>query len=502
MPSAVAEQPQEGTRDSLRARTVRGSVASGFAQIITLGIRTGSIVVLSRLLPPRDFGLIAMATAATGFLSLFRDFGLATASVQRSDLTEEQASTLFWLNVSFGAGLALTCAALAPLLVGFYGDSRLQWITVALGSAFLFNGASAQHRALLQRRMQFGTLAVVDIAALLGAVLFSVAAALGGAGYWAVVVMAVFPPFGILVGVWACARWTPGRARSGSGVGSLIRFGGTLTLNGFIVYLAYNVDKVLLGRVWGAEVLGLYSRAYQLMNLSTEGLNSAVSQVALPALARLQGDPQRRRRYFLQGYKAFLAIAMPVTVATWLFAEDIVGTLLGQGWRPAARILRLLTPTMLVFAIVNPLAWLLLSAGRTGRSLVMALLIAPVTIIAFLIGVNFGAEGVAIGFSSAMVLLAPLLVLIGTRGMNLGWRDIVASVAVVAGPAALGAVVAAGVALLLPEMPIALRLVIETTVLASVCWATLLLTDGRAVYWKILDDTGLLNFVRRRWQRI
>src|SRR5690349_22587488 len=100
-------------------------MASTASQIASLVLRTGSMMVLSRLLLPRDFGLVAMVTAVTGFLALFRDFGLSTASVQRTEVTEAQISTLFWINLAVGVILALGCAAIAPVLVSFYREPRL-----------------------------------------------------------------------------------------------------------------------------------------------------------------------------------------------------------------------------------------------------------------------------------------------------------------------------------------------------------------------------------------
>ena len=101
-----------------------------------------------------------------------------------------------------------------------------------------------------------------------------------------------------------------------------MRFGSTITLNGLIVYIASNFEKVLLGRFWGADALGIYGRAYQLINIPTANLNSAAGEVAFSALSRLQDDPSRLRNYFLKGYSVVLAMTMPVTLACALFAGE------------------------------------------------------------------------------------------------------------------------------------------------------------------------------------
>src|SRR5258708_10378461 len=143
----------------------------------------------------------------------------------------------------------------------------------------------------------------------------------------------------------------------------MVRFGGTLTLINVVVYFAYNFEKVLLGRFWGADALGLYGRSYQLINIPTDNLNSAAGEVAFSALSQVRNDPSRLRNYFLKGYSLILALTIPITIAVALFADDLIFVLLGPKWRDSAEIFRLLSPTILVFALINPLAWLLHSLG-------------------------------------------------------------------------------------------------------------------------------------------
>src|ERR1043166_7044835 len=109
----------------LKERTIRGGFAKVCAQAATFLLRVGSLIVLARLLDPVDFGLVGMVTALTGVLNLFRDFGLSTATVQRVNVTEEQISTLFWINVLVGAILGLLAVGMAPVIAVFYHEPHL-----------------------------------------------------------------------------------------------------------------------------------------------------------------------------------------------------------------------------------------------------------------------------------------------------------------------------------------------------------------------------------------
>ncbi len=386
-------------------------------------------MVLGRLLDPKDFGLVGMATAVIGVLNLFKDFGLSTATVQRATVTDEQLSTLFWINTLVGAILAILVLAMAPMLAAFYRDPRLAGVTVVLAAGFLFNGAGVQHSALLQRQMRFTTLAVIDIVALLVSTGTGIFMALAGYGYWALVATAVTAPVAFTACVWLVTAWVPGMPSRQTEVRSMMRFGGTATLNGLIVYVAYNLEKILLGRFWGEEALGIYGRAYQLTSIPTDNLNSATAGVAFAALSRLQNDPIRLKNFFLKGYSLVLALTLPITIACALFADDLILLLLGPKWKAVVPILRLLSPTILIFAVINPLGWLLVSIGMIGRSLRIALVIAPLVIVAYLVGLPYGPKGVALAYSAAMTLWVIPHVAWSVHRTMISFQDILRTVA-------------------------------------------------------------------------
>jgi O-antigen/teichoic acid export membrane protein len=486
----------------LKRSTTRGTAVSLAGQATNFVLRTGSMMVMARLLTPADFGLVGMVAAVTGFLGLFRDLGLSMATIQRVSITDAQTSTLFWVNVAAGGLLAVLCVLLAPAMVAFYGEPRLFWVTAALGLGFLFNGAGAQHRAMLQRSMRFLALSTTDIAALVFSLAASIAAALAGAGYWALVVASVGGQVAGTLGAWLAARWIPGRPRRGAGVRSMLMYGGKLTLSNVVAYAAFNADKVLLGRFCGAEPLGIYGRAYQLINLPTDNLNSTIGQVALPALSRVQDDPVRLRDYFLKGYGFFLSLVLPVTTACALFADDIVRVFLGPKWHEAAPIFRLLAPTILAFALVNPFGWLLQATGRVGRSLRMALVVTPTLIFGYALGLGHGPRGVAAGFSASIVLLVAPLILWAKRGTLIAARDILGTVLPPAVSAAAAALTALGARELLGLAgPAFARLVLETGLLFGVYLFTLLIVmKQKAVYLDLLRTTGLWPLGARRNQ--
>ncbi len=410
--------------EDLRKKTIRGGFAKVCAQGASFLLRVGSLMVLARLLEPKDFGLVGMVTAVIGVLNLFRDFGLSTAAVQRTTVTDEQISTLFWINILVGALLMCLSFGMAPFVARFYHEPRLYWVTATLATGFLFNAAGVQHSALLQRQMRFTALASIDVIGLVAGTVLGIALAMRGYGYWALVGMTLATPLVSTVCVWMLTAWIPGKPRKHVGIRSLMRFGGTITLNGMVVYIAYNLEKVLLGRFWGADVVGIYGRAYQLSNIPTENLNSSVGGVAFSALSRLQDQPQRLKSYFLKGYSLVLALTLPITLLSALFANDTILVVLGSKWKEAIPIFRLLSPTILIFAMINPFSWLLFAVGKVERSLKIALVIAPLVITGYVIGLPYGPKGVALGYSIAMALWVVPHIVWCVRGTAISVRDV------------------------------------------------------------------------------
>jgi O-antigen/teichoic acid export membrane protein len=487
----------------LKGKAARGALVSTVAQVTIFFLRTGSMVVLARVLSPADFGIVGMVTACTGLFELFRDMGLSVATIQKASITRAQTSTLFWINLAAGLVLSSLCAASAPLITCFYHEPRLFWPTIALGAGFILNGAAVQHRAILARDMRFAALAVIDIASVVGSIAVGIAMAAAHHGYWALVGMYIALPFLGLLGVLAIGGWVPGPPRRGAGIRSMLHYGGTLTLKNLVLYLAFNTDKVLLGRFCGAEALGIYGRAYQLISLPTQNLTSTIGQVAVPALSRVQNHPESLRSYFLKSYAVFLSLVMPITMVCALFSEDIVTVFLGSKWGGAVPLFRLLSPTVFTLALVNPLTWLLLAIGRPGRSLRIALVTSPVVIAGYVIGLGAGPGGVAAGFSVATLLLTVPTIVWATCGTVVTAVDILKAVArpffSVVGAAAATWAVWGSISLLAAPL---LRLTASGTLFLGVYAFLLIFVMGeKNLYFVLLRQIGIWPGCKMRQER-
>jgi O-antigen/teichoic acid export membrane protein len=402
----------------LRARSIRGGAVTLAAQAGKFAIQLLSTMVLARLLTPADFGLVAMVTVITGFVGLFKDLGLSQATVQRSHITHAQVSTLFWINVIISALLMIIITAIAPAIAWIYREPRLMWITIALAGTFIFSGLAVQHQALLRRQMKFLSLVIVDLLSVLVGITIALLMAWHGSHYWALVMQTIAQTISYCVLIWLWCDWKPTRLRKGSGVREMLGFGGDLTGFQVVNYFARNADNAMIGWRWGDRVLGLYGRAYQLLLLPLAQINNPMSGVAIPALSRLQNHPKQYRAAFIQLLEKLTLITMPAIALTIVCADWIVRLVLGAQWAEAAKIFVWLGLAALFQPLTYTTGWLFVSQGRTREQLLWGIIGSSMIVLSFVIGLRWGAIGVAIAYSLCMNFLATpvLLWMVGRRG--------------------------------------------------------------------------------------
>jgi PST family polysaccharide transporter len=431
----VLAVPRETREDATRfpgARSTehinRESVRGGVIMLATQGMRffvqIASTMVFARLLTPHDFGYVAMVTAITGFVALFQDANLSTVTVQRAQITHAEVSTLFWINVALSVTVMAVVAALAPAIAWFYHEPRLVWITLTLAGTFVFGGLSAQHQALLRRDMQFKKLAAADVFSMLLGFVIGLVMAKAGFGYWALVGASFTTAFVNCAVIWIVCAWRPTLPTRTTEVRSLVAFGGRLTGFQVLVHFTRNFDNVVIGRALGSVALGIYSKAYALLALPINQVNTPLSSVVIPALSRLQNEPKEYARFYLRALRSLSFLTLPLVVFSAIFAHDVVRVLLGEQWLRAAFVFQLLAPAALVGAINVAPGWLCISLDRSKQQLIYGCVSAPVCVVAFLVGVKWGMEGVAAGFSLTYTLLFWLFVLYATKGSPVKFSEV------------------------------------------------------------------------------
>jgi PST family polysaccharide transporter len=389
MPVDLKTPATSFSRD-LKANVTSGLCWSAAGRVVQQIIQFGISVVLARLLSPKEYGLMAMAMVFTGFAGMLAEAGFNTAIVQRKELKETHTHTVFWMT--FGSGLALTALTfvLSPWLAEFFKAPSLKPIFRVISLNFIFGGIGNVPSALLQRQMQFRTIAQIDICSLLLSGIVGIVMALESAGVWSLVAQSISAS--LLTGLFRCisCRWHPKAIFCRSALSEIWSFSGYLYGFNFINYWARNADNLLVGKYFGAPALGVYNRAYALMLLPVTQINSVISQVIFPAFSSIQDDKKRVKGIYLRAIGVVALLAFPIMLGMFVTARPFVETLYGAKWLNVVPILQILALVGAMQVLINSTGWLFFSQGRTDVLFRWGVCLATLTISSFVVGVMLG----------------------------------------------------------------------------------------------------------------
>lgn len=390
----------------LGRRTVRGGALAIAAQMLSMAIQFGSMAILARILQPSDFGLVAMAAAVTGFVAMFTELGLSQATVQRDRIDQNLASAFFQINLLGGVAVTLVIIALAPLSAIFFKDSRLTNLVIAMAMTVPVLSASRQHAALLNRGMKWKSLHAINLSSQLVASMAAIALVIWyDWSYWALVAQAWVSAIMLTVGLWLACPWKPGRVTDWKAAREPLHFGLHLSAFSFINYFHRQFDDVLVGRRWGAEALGYYTRAYGLLMMPLKLINGPAGSAVMPALSRLKNEPLRWRNAYLDALGTVTLAASGIAAALHIAAHPIVALAYGPQWTVSADVFALLSISLLGSCSVNTVGWIYMSLGRTAAMSKWGLFATPVIVLAVLLGLPYGIKGVAACYSGIIILL-------------------------------------------------------------------------------------------------
>jgi O-antigen/teichoic acid export membrane protein len=404
-PSVIFKNDQ--LHNNLAKQTVRGGMTTVTAQGILFVITLIRTAVLARLLTPEDFGLIGMVAIVIGFAAMFKDAGLSLATVQKDHITSDQISTLFWVNGLISGVLCLGVLALAPFVSSFYHRPELTAVTAVLSVSLILEGLTIQHAALLRRHMKFIALTITQIFSAIIGMAVAISLAWYGWRYWALVGGTIASSCAILMLTFFFCPWVPGKIKKTPGVCDMLTFGGHITGFNFFNYFSRNADNILIGKFISADALGLYAKAYSLVQLPIINLRGPITQVAVPACSRIHKNSERIRAY-ARKYTFLLAFfSMPLMVICFLLSNELVLTILGDQWLAITPLLKIFAFVGFIQAPANIKGMMLLSCGKAKEYMYQGIAVSAINIIAFLIGLNWGVFGVASAYAIAAYLIQP-----------------------------------------------------------------------------------------------
>jgi O-antigen/teichoic acid export membrane protein len=403
----------------LRSKVVRGLAWKVVSQVYGLAWHTAVAITLARLLTPGDYGLAAMVIVFAAIVPVFSDLALGSALVQRRELSEADRSTVFWVSTGIGAGFTLVGIALSWPLAAFYGEPEVQPLFAALSLTFVVTALGTTQRALLTRDMNFKSLELRIMLGTLVSGSSGIALAATGFGAWAIVGQQIILATVSTVLLWRFSTWRPRFLFSRDSFRRLAGFGLNVFGTRILFYGNRNADNLLVGRVLGAGPLGVYALSYNIMLAPLSRLGWPIGEVLYPAFSRLQDDPERTAQAWVRINRLVGAITIPATLGLIVVAPEFVTVVLGERWREAEPVIRLLAWVGLLQSLGTLNSAILRARDRTGTLLRYAAIALVASLVGFTVGLEWGIVGVAAGYAVSSTFVEPLYAWFTARALGI-----------------------------------------------------------------------------------
>jgi PST family polysaccharide transporter len=470
---------------SLRARAIKGVAWTATSNWADQVARLVVFAILSRLLGPEAFGLVALAWVFIGLTDMIAEQGLVDALVQRTRLTPADLHTAFWMTVGLGLVLMLLLMALAVPIATALDDDALAPVLVALALVIPIGSLSHVQRAILRRDLAFRSLALRTLVGVAVGSVVGVGAALLGFGVWSLVAQRLATQLAGTAVLWGVTPWRPRLVFDAARARELFAFGKHVVGFRLLNFYNANVDNFLIGAVLGPVALGFYTVGYRILRLVIQLTSNLIDSVAFPLYARLQDDPARFRRAYYKSSGFAALVAFPAFTLLLVLAPEIVPVLFGPKWSESIPVMQILA----VLGIIRSVNYLnsssLTALGKPSWRVVIVGITAALNTAAFLVAVRYSIVAVAAAATCVGLVVTPMSYWAMRRLVPYSVRRYLG---IVGGPA-VGSIVLAGAVLGLQRVLPDTRPVVELAELTAVGIAAYAVTTR--IVARSLADEGL-----------
>lgn len=382
---------------SFRSQLKTGVIYIAISKYASVAITLVVTAILSRILTPKDFGVIAVASVFIVFLSIFSDMGLSSAIVQKRELTKYDLKDLFSFSLYLGVFLSLVFFLSSWLIARFYVDSQLIPVCQLLSLNILFVTWNIVPNGLLYREKLFKFIGIRTIIVQLSLAIVSIIGAICGLGVYSLLIN----PIGssLLLFIISYAKYPLGfnSHPSLSSVRKIASY--SIYTFGFslINYFSRNLDKLVIGRVFGMIPLGFYEKSYRLMILPVQNLTSVITPVLHPVLADYQDDIKNQAYKYLKLTTILSIIGFPISVFLFFSAKELILLIFGDQWVPSIQVFKILSLTVGIQVSGSSIGAFYQAANKTKPLFILGLLNTVINVLGLMVGIFYFKciEGVA-----------------------------------------------------------------------------------------------------------
>lgn len=382
---------------SLKHKAVKGVIWSTIERFSVQGIQFLVMIIMARLLTPKDYGLIGMLVIFISIAQSLIDSGFSQALIRKQDRTETDNSTVFYFNIVVGFLLYLTLFGIAPWVADFYDTPELCTLMRVISLSVIFNSLAVVQRALLTVNINFKTQAKASLNAAIVSGIIGISMAYNGFSYWSLAVQQLVNLGLNTLLLWVFTKWRPKAVYSWKSFKELFAFGSKLLVSGLIDVIYRNMYLIVIGKIFSASTLGYYTRAHHFAEFPSSNLTSIMQRVTYPVLCQIQDDDQRLAQIYRRFLRVSTFIIFPLLVGLSAVAEPFVILLLKEQWLFAATLLQIICFSMMWYPIHSINLNLLQVKGRSDLFLKLEIIKKIIAVIVLCITIPMGLIAMCIG---------------------------------------------------------------------------------------------------------
>lgn len=382
-------------------------------------------IVLARLLVPADFGMIVTIQIFTGVIGLLASGGMGQALIRARTVEEHDFQVVFTLQtlicLTVFAGLFL----IAPTFARWFGEPLYEDLLRVSAINFLIRPLLSIHTSWLNREMQFKDVSIQGFIAGVASGLSSIAMAAAGLGVWSLVLGGLVGSVASLIMV---IRITPLRARLrfdrvvARAHGS---YGVKITLKDLAVYFMKETSNLIITKVGGPTMVGLFNKGYSLATLPLTAISGPVFQPVFRTMSAEQDNPDKIKYLFFRMVSLLMLYTLPLYIGLAWLAEPFIVVVYGEHWHQAAPVLQILAPLGLLYCIGHPCGAVLAATNRVGREVVVHVITWMIVAIGCYVGLEWGLAGAAFGIVLSQIYSTVHMYYLATRCFRCSAIDLI-----------------------------------------------------------------------------
>lgn len=362
-------------------------------KLFNQGITIIVSIFLARLLLPEDFALIAIVLAVVGIASVFIDFGLTQALIQKQNVKNIHYNSIFWINISLATLLTILCFLSAPLISNFYKIPQLIYLVRVVSFAFILNALGGVHTAMLIKKMEFIQLSKISIISSFVSGILGVSMAFLNYGVWSLVMQYYSAAIVRQILLWGKTKWLPNFQFSWMMIRPLWKFSKNLFISSILNDIFIRIDVFIIGKLFSPASLGFYSRGKSLNQLISTYSSSSLTTVLFPALSKIQDNLEMVKKKVIDFFQLAALISFFLGGLLYVVAQDIIVLMFTDKWLPAVPYFQIMVLTTFAHPLSAIILTPLTSLGKSDVFLKLEVMKKIIFTFTYIFGFSYGIKG-------------------------------------------------------------------------------------------------------------